>query len=85
MFGTNANIAMASLQIRSTLIRPWLPSPVRLVFNRPTRGIQPKFIAHLVLFDNDASNLTVLLEGQILTSHDIDTHKIFSFHLQGQL
>ena len=55
---TNADIYMALLQNRSTPISPRSPSLAMLLFNRPKRGILPKFNRLLVLCNNNESQTT---------------------------
>ena len=77
-FEINADVYMASLQIRSTSISHTLPIPAMPLFNRLTRGILYKSSGPLVLYDNNVSGL-VLLETWCQTSQDIDTHKNILF------
>ena len=65
---------MSLVQIRSP-IRPGLPNPATLMFNRLARGILPKFSRPTILCNNDESNLTVLINRQPQLNENIDTCK----------
>ena len=56
---TNVDIYMALFLYMACVIKPsYTP------LNRPTRGTLPRFNRQLVLYDNDDSNLTVLVYRQ---------------------
>ena len=61
---------MALLQVRSTLLGHRLLCLTALLFNRPVRGLLPKFIGPPMLFDNDESNHPVLIKRQHHVSED---------------
>ena len=66
---------MSFLQIRSTVISPRLPSLAELLFNRLMRGILLRFNRQPIMYDNDESNLSVLIERQAYSNEDKDTGK----------
>ena len=82
-FETNADIYIASSEIKSTLVSPGLPSSNTFVLNRLTRSILPNFNRKPVLCDNNESNDTALLERQPQAGQAIDTYKNSPFILTG--
>ena len=63
--------------------QPGLPTPATLLFNRPTRGIVPRFSRSPVLCNNDKSNLTLLVNRWPQFNEDIDTNKNIHFRPTG--
>ena len=56
-----------------------LPSPVTLMFNRPSRGILPRFTRPPIGCDNDQNNNSALRNRQPQTSIDVSTCKNIPF------
>ena len=52
-FETNTDIYQALFQMRSTPLGPGLLSLTTLLFNRPARGLLPKFSRQPILSDKD--------------------------------
>ena len=67
------------MQITSTAVGPSLPSLATLLFNRPARGVLPKFIRTPMIFDNDESNHAALIKRQshVYTGTDTCEHILF--------
>ena len=68
------------LQIKSAaLICPMLPSLATLLFNRPTRGISPRFRGPPILSNKDESNLTALINRQTQLEKYKDAYRNITF------
>ena len=53
--GTNYEVILTLLQITSTPIGTWLPSPAMLLLNRPIRGLLPEVnIEPINIYNDDA-------------------------------
>ena len=59
-FETNTDVNLALLQIRSTLIGPWLPSPITIIFSRLTQGTLLKINTSPISYDYDQDNYNEL-------------------------
>ena len=71
-FETKADISMALIWIKLIPISPRLQSLATLLFNRPARGILPKFSILPVLCDNNENNHIVLVNRQPHAYVDVD-------------
>ena len=76
---------MALLHITSTPASLWLPRPAELLFDRPARGILPKFSRLYILCDNDENNYTNLVNRPLHAYVDVYTHKTTPVCPQGKL
>ena len=76
---------MVLLEMRSTLIGPGLPCPVTLLFNRPVRGVLPKFIRTSMVLNNDTNYQTTTIRRQPYSNLNVDPYKISNFYIEDQL
>ena len=84
-YETNSDIHMAWLQISSTTISYGLPNMAMQLFNRPTRGILPKFSRPPILSDDDKNSHNSPVNRQPHVYVDVDAHKIFTLCLYDEL
>ena len=62
--GTNNDVNLALLHIRSTPVGPGLPSPTTLLHNRPIRGLMPRAYRMPNNYDYNEDNLNTLKAHQ---------------------
>ena len=74
---------IALLQIRPTSLRSGLPSPAKLLFNCPIRGIKPILCRLLISPNNDDEHYEVLVKRQTKKDKNHDTPKNYTFLLIG--
>ena len=75
---TNSDIHLALLQIRVRPLGPELPSPARLLFNHPTRGIMPIINRILLSMDDDDEYHEALVEKQTKNDKKYDSARNYS-------
>ena len=75
---------MSLLHIRSTPVRPTLPIPVMLLFNKLARGLLPRSRRWSIMCDNNECNPAVLYNRQAQSKKETDTYVISLSYLQGQ-
>ena len=74
-FGTNQYVIVAILQMESTPMCTGLPSPARLLFKRPIKGLLPQMFREPIHINNDDAQYEALRAHQNKYVKNNDTHK----------
>ena len=75
---TKSDPHIALLQIRSTPLGPRLPSPTRLLFNHPIRGIMPSINRSLIGVSSDDEYYEALVKRQRRNDKNDDTSRNYA-------